>query len=73
MEIKRMDFRAAGAGDSTLAQSMLAMNKWLKDNSVKPVNVETLVDTSSKMGFGGLGGAVSTNAIGVRLWYSVGE
>lgn len=73
MEIKRKDFRAGGAGESALAESMLAMNMWLKDNSIKPFNVETLVDTSSSMGFGGLGGAVSTSAVGVRLWYAESE
>jgi hypothetical protein len=52
---------------------MLEMNAWLKERSVKPFNVETLVDTSSSMGWAGLGGAVSTNAVGVRLWYSEDE
>jgi hypothetical protein len=73
MEIRRKDFRAGGAGESALAESMLMMNQWLKDNAVTPFNVETLVNTSSNVGFAGLGGAVSTNAIGVRLWYSVGN
>ncbi|HBN9859021.1 TPA: hypothetical protein L3932_004505 [Pseudomonas aeruginosa] len=73
MEIKRKDFRAGGKGDSALAESMLAMNAWLKEKSVKPFNVETLVDTSSNSQWAGLGGAVSTNAVGVRLWYSEGE
>lgn len=70
MEIKRMDFRSGGSGPSALAESMLAMNGWLKDKTVKPFNVETLVDTSSGSGWAGLGTAVSTNAVGVRLWYS---
>lgn len=72
MEIKRKDFRAGGSGESAFAESMLAMNKWLEVNTVRPFNVETLVDTSSNSGFAGLGGAVSTNAVGVRLWYSEG-
>lgn len=73
MQIKRKDFRAGGSGDSALAQSMLEMNAWLKGRAVRPFNVETLVDTSSNMGWAGLGGAVSTNAVGVRLWYSEDE
>ena len=64
-----MDFRAAGSGPSAFAESMLAMNAWLKDQAVRPISVETLVDTSSGGGWGGLGTAVSTNAVGVRLWY----
>lgn len=68
MEIKRMDLRAGVSGPSALAESMLAMNTWLKGKTVKPFNVETLVDTSSGSVLGGLGTAVSTNVFAVRLW-----
>jgi hypothetical protein len=69
LEIKRIDFRVNGKGDNALAESMLAMNQWLKERPVRPINVETMVDTSSSTGFAGLGGTVSSGATGVRLWY----
>lgn len=69
MEIKRIDFLAKGQGANTLAEAMLAMNQWLKERAISPINVETIMNTSSSTGFAGLGGTVSSGAVGVRLWY----
>lgn len=65
MEINRKDFRSGGSGATALAESIVDMNKWLKENTASPINIETLTE-NSPLGFG----VTATKTVGVRLWYS---
>lgn len=43
------------------------LNHWLKNHAVNILNIETITNTSGQIWVSG--GTVSTDALGVRLWY----